>query len=122
MGISENESLYEMTSVVVKMVGLQAVRLFKRRFMEPFGKTSVKRKVGSYLVSDQVYPAYSFYPFRVRFRYTKENENSRFKVDLQKIRPMIDEMFDFEKKIAEQMQTSFEKLIGSVHIFIFDQV
>lgn len=44
--------------------------------------------------------------------YREENEK-QFKKDLQKIRLMIDEMFDFEKKIAQRMQMSFEKLIGS---------
>ena len=34
----------------------------------------------------------------------------QFKVDLQKIRPMIDDLFDFEKKITERVQMSDQKL------------
>ena len=33
--------------------------------------------------------------------------------DLKKIRPMIEKMFDFEKKIAEKMHISCDKLVGS---------
>ena len=113
MGISENESLYEMTAQGKKWWGDPSSPDYSKDGMEPFGKTSVKRKVGSiFSDNDQFILRTLFYPFRVRFGYTKENEK-QFKVDLKKIRPMIDEMFDFEKKIAEQMQTSFEKLIGS---------
>ena len=48
----------------------------------------------------------------MRFGYAEENVE-QFKNDLQEIRPMLDDGLDFEKKIAEQMQMSFEKLMGS---------
>jgi len=48
----------------------------------------------------------------VRFGYTEENDE-QFKLNLQKIRPMIEEPFDFEKKIATQTQMSHEDLITS---------
>jgi hypothetical protein len=96
------------------MVGRsKAVLDYEKDGMEPFGKTSINRKVGSiFSENDQFILRTLFYPFSVRFGYTEENEE-QFKVDLQKIRPMIDEMFDFEKDIAEKMQMSFAKLIGS---------
>jgi hypothetical protein len=80
---------------------------------EPFGKTSIERKAGSvFSQRDQFILSTLFYPFSVLCGYREENEE-QFKQDLQEIRPMIDEMFDFEKKIAKQMHTSFEKMIGS---------
>ena len=48
----------------------------------------------------------------MRFGYVEEN-TGKFKEDLQKVRPMIDEMFDFEKDIAEKMQISFEGFMSS---------
>jgi hypothetical protein len=113
MGIKEIESLYEMTAQGKKWWGDQSSIDYSKDGMEPFGKTSINRKIGSiFSENDQFILRTLFYPFSVRFGYTEENEE-QFKVDLQKIRPMIDEMFDFEKDIAERMQMSFAKLIGS---------
>ena len=71
--------------------------------MEPFGKTSINRKAGSiFSKRDRFIISTLFYPFSVRFGYKVEKEK-QFKIDLQKIRPMLDEMFDFEKKTTEQM-------------------
>ena len=39
-----------------------------------------------------------FYPFSARFEYAKENAE-KFKDNPKKIRPMIDEIFDFEKNL-----------------------
>ena len=90
--------------------------------MEPFGKTSINRKIGSiFSENDQFVLRTLFYPFSVSFGYTEENEE-QFKVDLQKIRPMIDEIFDFEKNIAEEMRMSFEKLISSGSYLYLSQV
>jgi hypothetical protein len=113
MGVTEKESLYEMTAQGKKWWGDPSSPDYEKDGQDPFGKTSMRRKVGSiFSDNDQFILRTLFYPFRVRFGYTEENEK-QFKVDLQKIRPMIDEIFDFEKKIAEQMQTSFENLVGS---------
>ena len=81
--------------------------------MEAFGKTSIKRKLGSiFSKNDQFILRTLFYPFSVRFGYREEN-TEQFKVDLQIIRPMIDEMFDFEKKITHRSQVSNEELRNS---------
>ena len=104
MGILENESLYEMTAQGKKWWGDPSSRDYSNDGMEPFGKTSIKRKVGSiFSENDQFILRTLFYPFSIRFGYVKENRE-QFKVDLRKIRPMIDEMFDFEKIMAEQME------------------
>ncbi len=53
-----------------------------------------------------------FYPFSVRFGYVEENIE-QFKADLITIRPMLDEMFDFEKTIAERTQVNAERSMKS---------
>ena len=81
---------------------------YEKDGQEPFGKTSIKRKVGSiFSQNDQFILRTLFYPFRVQFGYTEENEN-KFQKDLKKIRPAIDEMFDFEKKLLDKTQASVE--------------
>jgi hypothetical protein len=113
MGIEESDSLYEMTAQGKKWWGDPTSIDYSKDGMEPFGKTSINRKIGSiFSENDQFILRTLFYPFSVRFGYTEENEK-QFKADLKKIRPMIDELFDFEKKIAQEMQMSFEKLKGS---------
>ena len=113
MDIKESKSLYEMTAQGKKWWGDPSSIDYLKDGMEAFGETSINRKVGSlFSEKDQIILRTLFYPFSVRFGYTKENEE-QFKIDLQKIRPMIDEIFDFEKNIAETMQISLEKLIGS---------
>ena len=113
MGIKESESLYEMTVQGKKWWGDPSSTDYSKDGMEPFGQTSINRKLGTlFSEKDQFVLRTLFYPFSVRFGYTKENEE-QFKVDLQKIKPMIGEIFDFEKKIAESMQMSFEELAVS---------
>ena len=83
---------------------------YEKDGMEPFGKTSIDRKIGSiFSKNDQFILRTLFYPFSVRFGYTEKNEE-QFRNDLQEIRPKIDEMFDFEKRIAENMQMGYEEI------------
>jgi len=81
--------------------------------MKPFGKTSIKRKVGAvFTENDQFILRTLFYPFSLRFGYVEENLE-QFKADLKMIRPMLDEMFGFEKTIAECKQLDVEQFIKS---------
>ncbi len=119
MGIEERESLFKMTAQGKKWWGDPTSPDYLKDGMEPFGKTSIKRNVGSFFSEkDQFILSTLFYPFSVRFGYREENEG-QFKKDLGKIRPMIDEMFDFEKNIADKMQVNSEKLIGSASYLYF---
>ena len=95
MGISEKEQLYEMTAQGKKWWGDPTSPDYSKDGMNPFGKTSIKRKIGTiFSEKDQFILQTLFYPFSVRFGYAKEN-SERFKDDLQKIRPMLDDLFDF---------------------------
>jgi hypothetical protein len=113
MGIEENECLYEMTVQGKKWWGDPASPDYSKDGMEPFGKTSIDRAVGSvFSKNDQFILRTLFHPFNSQFGYTGDSDED-FKNNLKKIRPMIDEMFDFEKNIAKKMKMSFERFINS---------
>ena len=102
MGIEENEQLYVMTAQGKKWWGDPTSPDYEKDGMEPFGTTSLRRKVGSiFSESDQFVLRTLFYPFSVRFGYTEENPE-QFEVDLKTIRPMLEQMFDFEKILVER--------------------
>jgi tetratricopeptide (TPR) repeat protein len=113
MGIEESDSLYEMTAQGKKWWGDPASPDYSKDGMEPFGTASIRRKVGSvFTENDQFILRTLFYPFSMRFGYVEENLE-QFKADLKTIRPMLDEMFDFEKTIAERTQVNAERFMKS---------
>ena len=113
LGIEEEESLYEMTAQGKKWWGDPTSPDYTIDGMKPFGKTSICRKVGLvFSKNDQFILRTLFYPFSVRFGYAEENTD-KFKTDLKKIRPMLDQMFDFEKNIAAQTGVDVAKFVNS---------
>jgi tetratricopeptide (TPR) repeat protein len=113
LAIKENDSLYEMTAQGKKWWGDPVSPDYAKDGMNSFGKTSINRKLGSvFSENDQFILRTLFYPFSVRFNYVEENLQ-QFKNDLQTIRPMLDQMFDFEKKIAKDTKVSSEKFMKS---------
>ena len=99
MEIVEEPGLYQMTAQGKKWWGDPSSPDFGKKGMDPFDQTSIKRKVGTVLSQkDQYILKTLFYPFRVRFNYEEENQG-QFLKDLKEIRPMIDQMFDFEKNL-----------------------
>jgi hypothetical protein len=113
MGIKEAESLYEMTAQGKKWWGDPTSQDFKKDGMDPFGKTSINRKVGSiFSEKDQFILRTLYYPFSVRFGYVEENFE-QFKVDLQAIGPMLDQMFDFEKALVKRTQVDPKQFMKS---------
>ena len=113
MGIEEIESLYQMTAQGKKWWGDPTSPDFEKDGISPFGKTSINRKLGSvFSENDQFILRTIFYPFSVRFGYVEENLE-QFKLDLQTIRPMLEQMFDFEKAIVVRIQANPEQFIKS---------
>ncbi|MDA7577183.1 sulfotransferase, partial [Candidatus Pelagibacter sp.] len=113
LGIKENDSLYEMTAQGKKWWGDPFSPDYKKEGMSPFGKTSITRKLGLvFSENDQFILRTLFYPFSVRFGYVEENLE-QFRKDLKTIRPMIDQMFDFEKKITQNKKVDTEKFMKS---------
>ena len=99
LGIKVNDSLYQMTAQGKKWWGDPTSPVYKKDGMDTFGKSSINRKLGLvFSKNDQFILRTLFYPFSVHFNYVKENLE-QFKNDLTTIRLMLDQMFDFEKKI-----------------------
>ncbi len=113
LGIKEKNCLYQMTAQGKKWWGDPSSPDFTREGMSPFEKTSINRKIGSvFSKNDQFILRTLFYPFSVRFGYVKENLE-KFKNDLQAIRPMLDQMFDFERKIVHHTKMNPDKFMKS---------
>jgi hypothetical protein len=113
LDIKENDSLYQMTVQSKKWWGDPSSPDYKKNGMSPFEKTSINRKLGLVFGKDDQFILNTlFYPFNVHFGYTEKN-SKKFKSDLQTIRPMLDQMFDFEKKIAKNTNVSVEKFMKS---------
>ena len=90
MGIEEEASLYEM-SAQGKEVGDPSSRDFDKDGMEPFGKTSITREVGTiFSERDQFILQTLFYPFSLNFGYVKK-DTAKFTSDLDTIKPMLSE-------------------------------
>ena len=113
LGIKMNDSMYQMTAQGKKWWGDPSSPDYRKSGMDPFGKTPINRKLGSiFSKNDQLILHTLFYPFSVRFGYTEENLD-QFKNDLRTIRPMINQMFDFEKKIIQETQMNREIFMKS---------
>jgi len=112
-GIKENDSLYEMTAQGKKWWGDPSSPDYKKDGMDPFGKSSINRKLGLvFSKNDQFILRTLFYPFSARFNYVNENLE-QFKNDLQSIRPMLNQMLDFERKIAQNTKINSEEFMKS---------
>ena len=113
MGIEETPSLYEMTAQGKKWWGDPVSPDYLIDGMEPFGKTSVNRKVGSiFSVKDQFILRTLFYPFSVRFGYA-EADPAQFAADLEIVRPLLDQLFDFEKALIDRTKTELNQFLAS---------
>jgi hypothetical protein len=113
MGIKETESLYEMTAQGKKWWGDPSSPDYEKDGMQPFGKTSINRPVGSvFSRDDQFILRTLFYPFSVRFGYVEENLE-QFKDDLQNIRPLLNNVFDFEKELIERTKDDIKVFVQS---------
>ena len=113
MGIEEEDSLYEMTMQGKKWWGDPSSPDFGKEAMPPFGKSSTDRAVGSiFSERDQLVLRTLFYPFSVRFGYIEEDPD-QFKDDLRRIRPMLDELFDFEEIMIKNTQVDTEQFKSS---------
>jgi tetratricopeptide (TPR) repeat protein len=113
MGVKEEACLYEMTAQGKKWWGDPSSLDYGKEAMSPFGDTAIKRPVGSIFSEyDQFILRTLFYPFSVRFGYLEENLEG-FKADLQTIKPLLNEPFDFEKKLAELSKDSLDIFLKS---------
>ena len=103
LGVEESPSLYEMTAQGKKWWGDPSSPDYsKDKAMSPFDDAATKRPVGSILSEkDRFILGTLFYPFSVRFGYREPNPE-QFQRDLKAIRPLLDDMLDFEAAMASR--------------------
>jgi hypothetical protein len=81
--------------------------------MSPFDDSAITRKVGRvFSKQGQFILRTLFYPFSVRFGYVEENLIG-FKEDLKAIKPLLDEPFGFQEKLAENLSQDLETITRS---------
>jgi tetratricopeptide (TPR) repeat protein len=113
MGIEESSTLYEMTAQGKKWWGDPSSPDYSPKGMSPFDDSAITRKVGSiFSEQDQFILRTLFYPFSVRFGYVEENLEG-FKENLKAIKPLLDEPFGFQKKLAENLNKDLETITRS---------
>ena len=120
LGVKEVPSLYEMTAQGKKWWGDHSSPDYsKTKDLSPFDDYAIKRPVGTILTEkDQFILSTLFYPFSVRFGYREPNP-IQFQKDLKEIRPLLGDMLDLEKTIAERSNTDHEqfKRSGAYQLF-----
>jgi hypothetical protein len=120
LGVKEVPSLYEMTAQGKKWWGDPSSPDYsKDKAMSPFDNTMAKRPVGKILSEkDQFILAALFYPFSVRFGYREPNP-IQFQKDLKEIRPLLDDMLDFETVMAKRTGIDLARLKRSSDYLLF---
>ena len=119
MGIDDHDALYNMTAQGLRWWGDPTSPDYHEDGMDPFGRVSLEREVGEdFSEKDQFILRTLFYPFNVQFGYEKIDEHAFIK-NLTEIRPLIDEIFDFERSVINKMNVAQEHfmLSGSYHFF-----
>lgn len=113
MDIEVQESLYTMTAQGKRWWGDRSSPDLKDDNITPFNKASIQRKIGCvFSERDQFILQTLFYPFSAQFDYAEMNVK-QFKKDLSNIEPLIEQMFDFEKSIAENTQVDPKNFMNS---------
>jgi hypothetical protein len=113
MNIEDVASLYQMTAQGMRWWGDPVSPDFEKEGMEPFGTLSIDRSTGSvFSERDQFVLSTLFYPFNSHFGYVK-NDLKQFESDLMRIRPMLEDLFDFEKRFFSSTFPNVEKLLNS---------
>ena len=113
MGIGVQESLYEMTAQGKKWWGDPTSQDYSKQGMTPFGDVTIRRNVGAIFSDDDQFILRTlFYPFSVRFGYV-EGDPEQFKNDLRLVRPMSDQIFDFERVALQKTSTDVQQFIQS---------
>jgi hypothetical protein len=120
LGVKEVPSLYEMTAQGKKFWGDPSSPGYsKTNDLSPFNDYAIKRPVGTILTEkDQFILSTLFYPFSVRFGYREPNP-IQFQKDLKEIRPLLDDMLDFDKAMAKRTGTDPARLKRSSDYLLF---
>jgi hypothetical protein len=107
--VEDSPTLYEMTAQGKLFWRTSTDPGMNGRRANPFDQISIKRPVGKILgKTDQFVLGTLFYPFSVRFGY-RDPEPEQFQKDLKEIRPLIDDILDFEKAMAKRLSVNHEQ-------------
>lgn len=109
LGVSESPTLYEMTAQGKKWWGDPTSPDYsKSQAMDPFDPVATQRTVGTiFSERDQRVLHTLFYPFSVKFGY-READPAGFARNLRDIRPMLDDVLDFEATLCQRQNISTE--------------
>lgn len=101
MGVDDDPALYRMTMQGKKWWGdPSSPDHDETKAMEPFDTASIDRPVGRIFGErDRFVLGTLFHPFSIRYGY-RDPDSVTFEKDLKTVRPMLDEMFDFERDLA----------------------
>ncbi|ABK45050.1 Tetratricopeptide TPR_2 repeat protein [Magnetococcus marinus MC-1] len=101
MGIEFAETMLQSTMQGLEWWGDPSSVLYGKKQTANHGSQDPTKDKAGRLFSDQDRYILNvlFYPLRARFGYTTEDPQ-RFKRDLEQIKPMLDQPFDFEKQLA----------------------
>jgi len=119
LNVEDSPTLYEMTVQGQKWWGNPTDPGFNAKRADPFDKTSVRRPVGKVFGAiDRFVLQTLLYPFSVRYGY-REPAPEQFQKELKEIRPLIDDMLDFEKAMAKRLNVDHAqfKKQGSYQLF-----
>jgi hypothetical protein len=110
LGVKNSPSLYEMTAQGKKWWGDPSSPDYnKDKAMLPFDDTTTQRTVGTIFgEKDRLVLGTLFYPFSVRFGY-KEPNAAQFQKDMEEVRPLLNDMLDFEKAMAKRLNIDHEQ-------------
>lgn len=105
LGVEETPSLYESTAQGEKWWGDPTSPEYDgNEAMSPFGEAPIRRAVGMiFSEKDQLVLRTLFYPFSVRFGY-REPDPVEFRNNLREIRPLLDDLMDFETALSERLE------------------
>jgi len=111
LGVEEDPCLYEMTAQGKKWWGDPSSPDYdEAKGMAPFADAATRQPRKQLLSNaDRRIFQTLFYPFSVRFGY-REPDPEGFRADLNRIRPQLDDLLDFEKTIADRAGMEPERL------------
>ena len=114
LGVEYSPTLHEATIQGLKWWGDPGSSLFGKTQTADYGKSEpIRRKLGMVFSEQDLYILETlFYPLNARFGYV-ENNQSRFKKDLQAIRKLVDKPLDFELKAAQEFPDGYPELENS---------
>ena len=105
LDVEETPSLYEATAQRKKWWSDPASPDYEEnKATSPFDEAPIRRAVGTLFgEKDQFVLRTLFYPFNVRFGYG-EPDSAGFKKNLKEIRPLLEDLLDFETVLSKRME------------------